>query len=1067
MNLSKPFIKRPVMATLIMLPLIVFGIYSYKLLPVSTIPVMEPPIIQVSTTYPGASPNEMGRLVAGPLERQFMLMQGIEFVSSQNNYQTSSIICQFHKDVNVNVAAQEVQNAIDKAQGQLPQNLPNPPTYVKSNPSNTPILYAVIHSDTIPAGKLYEYGYTFLGQQVGTVNGVADIDTYGFPYAVRIRVDPQALAAKDIALSEVAQAINQENPDQPTGKFYGPYRSIVTNVKGQIFDADKYNDLIIKYQDGDPVRIRDVGLSSPGLQNNKEQFKWIQREKDGLRRDAVVVLAIFKQQGYNTLKVCTEIEQLLNKLKDELPPSINFSIPFTQSTYIQEAVNEVQFTLLVAFSLVVLVVFVYLGKVRNSVIPLITLPITVIGTFVLMYLFGFSIDIMSMSALTLSIGFLVDDAIVVLENIVRHVEMGKSPQKGAFDGSKQIILTVVSISLCLAIVFVPLLFMAGTVGKIFHEFAAVILIAILFSAFISLSLTPMLCSRFVPPHGTERKTRMELFSDKVNDSLLKYYEPALKWFLHHKKWVAIFCLVNLAASVYLFVILPKEFLPKNDLGVVEGFIVADQGTSPDEMDKILEELEKVIMKNKHVHTMARMSSTPTDNQSMFFMNLVPVNKRPSVWEVIKQVQKEIDQVVGVKIFMKSFPLINLQIGNMTAGKANYQYILQGFDQDELFAASEKLLAALQEKPELSSVNSNLLGDTPILDVTILRDRAHTYGNLNALDVQDAFMYAYGETYISKINEPQNMYYVILENTRDTLKDPQDTSLLYVGKKSNRVNDSNLVNEDLDTFRTTQVAINSVTDQKLVPGAQEINHINTVNSVTIAFNVGEGYALSDSIKVVEEVAKEIVPPTIMKSLAGNTAAFKKTFEQLTVLLLLAVFVIYIILGILYENFIQPITPLSALPVAVFGGLATLLIFNEKLSIYALIGLIMLIGIVMKNGILIVDFALEEMNDNGKSPYDAVVSACLVRFRPIIMTTLAAMMGSIPVAMGVGGTVAQGRAPLGMVVVGGLAFSQVVTLFVIPAFFLFVSQVNKHCVEKYKLFRPIAAEDEEDKEGGSPT
>ncbi len=1056
MNLSRPFIKRPVMATLLMLPLIVFGIYAYKLLPVSTIPFIEPPIIEVSTTYPGASPEEMGRLVAGPLERQFMLMQGIMFVASQNDYQTSTIICQFHKDVDINVAAQEVQNAIDKAQGQLPKNLPNPPTYQKNNPSNTPILYAVIHSDTVPASKLYEYGYTFLGQQVGTIDGVADIDTYGFPYAVRVQVDPESLAAKNISLSEVAQAIDQENPDQPTGKFYGPNRSIVTRTKGQIFKADEYNNLIIKYQDGNPVRIGDVGKAFPSLQNDKQDFRWIWKNDGVNEEDEVVALAIYKQQGFNTLKVSTEVEQLLMKLKEDLPPSIKFSIPFTQSTFIEEAVDEVEVTLLIAFLLVVVVVYVYLGKIRNSVIPLITLPITITGTFVLMFIFGYSIDIMSMSALTLSIGFLVDDAIVVLENIVRHVEMKKKPYQGALDGSKQIILTVISISICLCIVFVPLLFMQGMIGAIFHEFAAVILIAVLFSAFISLSLTPMLCSRFVPPYGTERKTRMEKISDRINNTLLKLYEPSLKWLLQHKKWIVVFCTVNVAASVYLFVILPKEFLPENDLGAIQGFAIAKEGTSPEKMDRIIEEFQQIIMKNKYVNTMARMASVPTDNQSMFFVNLIPSKKRPDIWTVMKQIRKDLEEVVGVNVFMKAFPLINLQVGNTTSGKANYQYILKAFDQDELFESSEKLLTALRKRPELAQVNSNLLGDTPMLDISLLRDQAHSYGNLNASDIEDALMYAYGETYISKINNPENMYYVILENKPSAQKDPQDTSLLYVGKKTRRVEDNNMINENDSSRNSTQVAIDSIIDKKIVAGPLEINHINTMNSVTIAFDVGEGYALSEAIAALEDEAKNVLPQTVFRELAGNTAAFKQTFRQMTIFLLLAIFVIYIILGVLYENFLQPLTPLSALPVAMFGGLLTLLIFGESLSIYALIGLIMLIGIVMKNGILVVDFALEEMNDNKKDPFDAVISACLTRFRPIIMTTLAAMMGAVPVAIGVGGTVAKGRAPLGMVIVGGLIFSQLITLYVIPAIFLIVSKVNDKVINKYPIFQDLDVE-----------
>lgn len=1044
------------MATLLMLPLIVFGIFAYRLLPVSTIPFMEPPIIEVSTTYPGASPEEMARLVAGPLERQFMLMQGVKFVSSQNDYQTSTIICQFHKNVNINVAAQEVQNAIDKAQGQLPQNLPNPPVYTKNNPSNTPIIYAVIHSDVIPAYKLYEYGYTLLGQQIGTVDGVADIQTYGFPYAVRVKVDPQSLAAKSISLTEVAQAINQENPDQPTGKFYGPYRSVVTRTKGQIFDADDYNNLIIKYQNEDPVRIKDIGYAVAGLENDKQNFKFLTKTEEGFKKDAVVVLAIFKQQGYNTLQVCENIEKLLNKLKKDLPPTVEFSIPFTQSTFIKEAIDEVQLTLVIAFFLVVIVVFVYLGKVRNSVIPLITLPITVTGTFVLMYLFGYSIDIMSMSALTLAIGFLVDDAIVVLENIVRHVQMGKKPYTGAIEGSKQIILTVISISLCLAIVFVPLLFMQGMIGQIFHEFAGVMLIAILFSAFISLSLTPMLSSRFVPSYELDRKTRMEKVAEKLNEKLLKIYEPALRFLLGHKKYILIFSTLTLGVSVYLFVVLPKEFLPPNDLGIIQGFAIADQGTSPERMDQIVNEFEAILMKSPYVESIGRMSGLPTDNQAFFFINLKKNTRRPTIWKLIDQYQKELSDVVGVHTFMKAFPLINLQVGNTTAGKANYQYLLQSFDTDELFKSSEKFLEALQKRPELTQVSSNLLGDAPVLDVSILRDQAHSYGNLNAKDIENAFMYAYGETYISKINEPQNMYYVILENEKKYLKDPEDTSLLYVGKRTNQVESDNTFNTQFDVFDSNQVAVDSVIKKKIVPGPLEINHLNTINAVTIAFDVNEDYALSQAIAAIEEEASKILPGTVMRSLAGNTAAFKETFTELTILLLLAIFVIYIILGILYENFLHPITPLSALPVAVFGGLVTLLIFGEALSIYALIGLIMLIGIVMKNGILIVDFALEEMESTQCSAEKAAIKASLVRFRPIIMTTLAAMMGSVPVALGIGGTVAEGRAPLGMVVVGGLIYSQLITLFVIPAVFVVVSKLSESFKSKYELFRTMDEE-----------
>lgn len=1068
MNLARPFVLRPVMTTLLMIPLIVFGFFAYKLLPVSTIPFIQPPIIQVTTNYPGASPDEMARLVAGPLERQFMLMQGVQFVASQNDYESSTIICQFHDGVNIDVAAQEVQNAIDKAQGQLPTQLPNPPVYTKTNPSDTPILYCALTSEIIPPDKLYEYAYTFLGQQIGTVDGVANIGTYGYPYAVRVAIDPEALAAKQITLDQVAAAINNENPDQPTGKFYGPNKSMLTNTKGQIYKAEDYNSLIIKYQNENPVRIQDIGRAYGSLQNDKVQFKWITHDK---KEEAVVVLAIFKQQGFNTLAVCTQIQTLLDHLKKDLPPSINFQIPFTQATFIKEAVEEVQLTLIIAFLLVVVVVFVYLGKIRNSLIPLLTLPITITGTFVFMYIFDFSIDIMSMSALTLAIGFLIDDAIVVLENIVRYVEQGNSPYQATLKGSKQIILTVISISLCLAIVFVPLLFLQGMIGAIFHEFAAVILLAILFSAFISLSLTPMLCSRFIPAYSEHTKTKIERFSDSINEKLIQLYKPSLTWALHHKKWVVVFCIGTLVLSSTLFFTLPKEFLPADDLGSIQGFLVTPSGTAPEKTDKILKQVETICMDNPYVDTMVRMSGIPTDNQALMFINLVERSKRPDIWKVISQINaKAAESLVGVQMFLKSFPLINLQVGSSTSGKANYQYILQSIYPDILYEAAPKYIEALRQRKELKQVSSDLLPQAPMLSVEILRDQAHSYNNLNATDVENAFMYTYGETYISKINQPQNMYYVILEGDKNTIRDYQKLSQLYTAKGNTSdatvvtppdydiYNSEDYDNEDPNSDKDLrQTAIDSIVRTKVVPGAIEVNHLNTLSSVTIAFDPGDGFALSDAISAIEEEAQKYLPAEVIKNLAGNTAAFKKTFMQLSILILLAIFVIYIILGILYENFLYPLVPLSSLPVAVLGGLLTLLVFQERLSIYALIGLIMLIGIVMKNGILVVDFALEEMNENKKEPYEAVVSACLIRFRPIIMTTFAAMMGSVPIALGFGGTVAKGRAPLGMVVVGGLLFAQIVTLFVIPSFYLYVHQLQKYLQEKFAIFRQMHVEE----------
>jgi HAE1 family hydrophobic/amphiphilic exporter-1 len=1028
MTICKPFILRPVMTTLLMLPLVVFGIFAFKFLSVSAIPVIESTVIQVSTSYPGASPSEISRLVSGPLEREFMLMQGVQFVSSNNSYETSTIILQFHEGVNIDIAAQQVQNAIDKAQGELPANLPNPPVYTKTNPSDTPILYCVLYSDSVPPWTLYEYGYNFLGQQLGTINGVGNINTFGYPYAVRVKVDSESLAARNISLEDLAFAIDKENADQPTGKFYGPSKSIVNKSKGQLYKAKDYENIIIKYFDNQPVRIKDIAHVEDSLQNDKMIRKWV--TKDGQEK-AVVALAIYKQQGFNTVQVCQQIEALLSQLKKDLPASIDFEIPFSQAKYILESVKEVEWTLLIAFFLVVAVVYVYLGKLRNSLIPLIALPITITGTFVLMFIFDYSIDIMSMSALTLAIGFLVDDAIVVLENIVRFIEKGDSPLDGSIKGSKQIALTVVSISTCLAIVFVPLLFMQGMIGKIFHEFAAVILIAVIFSAIVSLTLTPMMCSRFIPLYSLEKKTRLEKIVDRVNQYLLSGYEFALIRCLKHPKLVVGCSLLSIIGSIGLFISLPKEFLPENDLGLIQGFLVTDAATSPKKMGTILKDFNRICSQNPFVESFISIGSTPTDNQALFYLNLCSAKKRPSIDVVIQQLNSHIlKDMIGVKCYLKAFPLINLQIGSSTSGKANYQYILQSLDDNALNEQAPLFVEALHSRKELAQVSSDLIPSAPSFHIDILRDQVHAYGGMDATAVENALKYVYGETYISKINAPENLYYVILEGKETALRYPDQIKKVYIG----------------DQHKT---AIEGVIKARLDLEPVQVNHLNTLSSVTVAFDVAPGYALNQAIKAVEEEAHQFLSSDVIKNLVGSSAEFKKIFTQLTFLIVLAVFVIYIVLGILYENFLQPLTPLSALPIAVFGGLLTLFIFQERLSVYALIGLIMLIGIVMKNGILIVDFALEEMEVSKKQCEEAIVSACLTRFRPIFMTTFAAMMGSIPIALGLGGTVAEGRAPLGMVVVGGLLFSQVVTLFVIPLFFVFNYKIQ-NLIKQKNLF-----------------
>jgi len=1030
MNISGPFIRRPVMTSLIMLAIVIFGITSYRLLPVASIPTIAFPTIQVSVNYPGASPDTMARLVAGPLERQFILMEGVEVIASNNTYESTTIICQFHMNIDIDVGASEVEEAITQAQAYLPSDLPSLPTYTKSNPSDTPILYLVVTSNTMTDANLYKYGYNLIGQQIGTVNGVANIQIFGYPYAVRVKVDPGQLAAKNISLEDLANAINDNNPDQPTGKFYNKYHGVTNLTHGQMYTPEEYNNLIIKYADNGPVRIRDIGLAEASLQNDRQAFKWY--TKEGV--EGVMVLAIFKANGYNTVNVCDNIVSLVERLKKDLPQSMTLQIPYNQAIWIREAVADVQNTLLVAFGLVILVVFFYLGKFRNSIIPLITLPITLTGTFIVMLWFNYSIDILSLSAFTLAIGFLVDDAIVVLENIVRWVQSGENPYQGALKGSKQISVTIFSISLCLCAVFIPLLFMSGVVGEIFHEFSAVIIISVLFSGFISLTLTPMLCSRFVPPYKQEEHPFLERVSLRLNELMLNAYKKPLLWALDHKFIMLIIALASLGASLYIFVTIPRSFLPPNDIGIIQCFAQTDENSSPENMERYLDKISEICIKNKYVETIASINGYPTDNQAIFFVNLVDMEKRPSIWDVIGNLEKEIyEEVIGADVFMKAYPLINLQVGNVESGKANYQYVMTSFDEDLLYKTAEELYFKLLGEDSLAHVSSDMQVNSTYLDINIRRDEAQAYSKIDASKVESTLQYAYGESYISKMNLPENMYYVIVELADKFDESPQDLNQLYV------VQDGE------------PIAIKNVIDTQFSAGPSTINHINTLTSVTFSFDSAPDVALSTAVANLLQIAQETLPEGIDGGLAGNTAAFQQSNRQLMYLLILAIFVIYLILGVLYENFLLPITPLSAVPIASVGGLATLLLFGESLSVYAFVGLIMLLGIVMKNGIIVVDFALEQMRDFGKNAHDAAYEACVLRFRPIVMTTFAAMMGAVPIALGIGGTVAEGRSPLGMVIVGGLLFSQLVTLFVTPVIFIYLCHFQEWVFTKTIFFR----------------
>lgn len=1014
------------MTVLVMVVLVFFGVISYFAMPVSSLPSVNFPVIQVTVNYPGASQQEMANLVAAPLERQFMQTQGIARVMSSNSFDSTQIILQFHQDMDINVAAENVQKAISESQTLLPKDLPQTPQYVKVNPTDTPILYVAITSKNDPTGDLYKYIWNYVGQQLGTVAGISYIQVMGQKFAFRIRVNPQELAAKNISLHEVVESINNYNDLVPTGKFYNKNSTITMVTNGQLLKSSDYDEIIVKYIDGQPVKIKDIGYTIPSTENDKMHYLW--QTRDGPKNAAF--LAILKDPAFNTIEVCEKVQTMLDQLKNNIPSSMDLFIPFSQMEWILEAFHDVQFTLLLAFFLVVIIVYLYLGNFRNTLIPLITIPITFTGTFIFMYLFDYNLDIISLSALTLAIGFLIDDAIVVLENIYRHKEMKKTILDASYDGSKQIITTIVSMSLCICAVFIPLIFLSSPIGKIFHELAGVTVIAVIFSAFISLSLTPMLCSRFIPYE--ERETRVSRFSKKLNQKLCNIYKKGLDWSLAHKFTILFLSGASVVLSVIIFTQIPRSFLPSYNLGVIQCFLVTDERTSPRRMVSIAEDLSRVSLQSPYVKHTGCSTSNPTDNQSLFFIFLDTTSSTPSIDAVIDELHRKFMALPYVEVFMKPFPLINLQSGTATSGKADYQYILTSLDEKLLYKTSVLLQQKMESSPNFSQVSTDYLPNAQTLEMNFLRETAQTYSNQTVKQIQQNLKYAYGETYVSQINVPADRYYVVLEVDKEYYSSPQELSSLYLSTPSSDISMTSVIETKLETTPIT------------------INHINAQPSVTLAFNPAPGVALGTAVAELKSLAAETIPPGVFGDVSGNTVEFEQLMKQLVVLLIIAIFVIYIILGILYENFLHPISLLISVPIGIIGGLISLLITGNSLSIFSMVGIILLIGISMKNGILVVDFALEHLRSEKTTPEKAIEEACLQRFRPILMTTLSALMGAIPIALGIGGTVGEGRAPLGIAVVGGLIFSQAVTLFVIPVLFLYIIKIQTK-LQKFDLFQ----------------
>jgi hydrophobic/amphiphilic exporter-1 (mainly G- bacteria), HAE1 family len=1012
MNFTTVFIKRPVMTTLVMIGILVFGIVAYRQLAVSDLPNVDFPTITVTANLPGTSPQTMAATVATPLEKEFSTIAGIDNMTSTSSLGQTQIVIQFALDRNIDAAAQDIQAAIAQTIRQLPQGI-IPPSYQKTNPADAPILTLALTSTEVPLSTLDEFGETTLAQRLSMVGGVAQVLVYGAQkYAVRIQLDPSQLATRGIALEDVATAVTNQNVNMPTGVLWGPKTALTVQATGQLDNAGAFKDVIVAYRNGAPVHLSELGRITDDVQNNKTA-SWY----DGARS---IVLAIQRQPGTNTVDVAKRVKTALAKLQTEIPPSVKVSTLYDRSATIQASVQDVTFTLELTLVLVVLVIFLFLRNLSATVIPSLALPMSIIGTFSVMYLLHYSLDNLSLMALTLAVGFVVDDAIVMLENIVRHLEMGKPRMEAAIDGAAEVGFTILSMTLSLAAVFIPFLFMGGIIGKLFHEFAVTIGVAILVSGFVSLTLTPMLSSRFLRSEHDKEHGRMYQATERFYDRTLGVYERSLGWVMARRPATLVFSLVILVATGWLFWSTPKGLFPTDDTGQLLATTEAAEGVSFDALVEHQRDVAALVARDPDVRSVtSSVGTTAAANQGQLTIDLKPIDERKrSADDIARDLTKAVQGAPDISVFIQNPPAIS--IGGL-ASKSLYQYTLQSGDINTLNSAARELETRLRQQPGLTDVTSDLLIENPQVTVAIDRETAGQLG-VSAMEIENTLYDAFGQRQVSTIYTSTNEYWVVMELLPQYQSDIPSLGKLWVRSARG----------PLVPLSTVAKFVNSV-------GPVTVNHSGQLPSVTISFNLAPGVSLGTGLKTVEREAAQALPANVAAGFAGLAQAFVTTQQGLVMLMILAVFVIYVILGVLYESFIHPITILSGLPFAAFGALVTLILCRLDLDIYGFVGIIMLIGIVEKNAIMMIDFAIEAQRAGNRTPAEAILEAASVRFRPIMMTTMAALMGAIPIAVGWGAG-ASTRRPLGVAVVGGLAFSQLVTLYVTPVFYTYLDELQ---------------------------